>query len=71
MEYWYDWPLQTRFYWAGAYHIGIIYQNFIIDLHDGTPYQINEVIYQASLNGVDEEDAIIEWGLWKDISSTL
>ena len=69
MEYWYDWPMQCRYLKDDRYREGIVYQDFIIDLISGAPYKLSWIYAEAKINGVDEDDAVIEWADWKDLSN--
>lgn len=66
-EYWYDWPMQVKYLRGSVYSEGIVYQNFIIDLIDGAPSTIKDVLYWAKTQNVSEDDAIIEWCDWKNL----
>ena len=63
--------MQCRYLSGDKYKEGIVYQDFVIDLFSGAPYKLNDIYYAAQLNGVDIDDAIIEWGDWKDLSGSL
>lgn len=68
VSYWYDWPMQARYLYNDNYKECIVYQDFVIDLCSGAPIKIEDIYYQAQLNNIDIDDAIIEWGDWKDLS---
>lgn len=60
--------MQCRYLISGEYKEGIVYQDFVIDLFSGAPYKLNYIYAEAKINGVDEDDVVIEWADWKDLS---
>ena len=60
--------MQCRYLRSGSYSAGIVYHDYVVDLIDGAPSKISDIYYQAQTMGIDIDDAIIEWGDWKDLS---
>lgn len=63
----YSVPFQVR-YWrptTNAYSYGIAYREHIVDVKDGATFFTFVVISRAPCS---EDDAIIEYGDWKDLS---
>lgn len=54
-----------------SYSAGIVYHDYVIDLIDGAPSTIADIYYKAQTMGIDIDDAIIEWGDWRDLSGSL
>ena len=71
MEYWYDWPMQVKYWRNGHYSEGIVYHNYIVDLIDGAPLKLVDVLYVANLRDISDDDAIIEWADWADLTKAL
>ena len=60
--------MQCRYLSGDKYKEGIVYQNFVIDLYSGAPYKLNDIYAEAKINGVDLDDAVIEWADWQDLT---
>lgn len=67
MELYYDGPMQLMFIRPATneYHYGIGCHEFIIDVHDGMIFSTKQIIDCAN---IDPDEAIIEYGDWKDLS---
>lgn len=67
MEIFYDGPTQLRFVRPGQkkYSYGIACHEYIIDVSDGTLFSTKKIIDCAPCT---EDNAIIEYGDWKDLS---
>lgn len=60
--------MQCRYLSGDKYKEGIVYQDFVIDLFSGAPSKLSWIYAEAKINGVDEDDAVIEWADWQDLS---
>ena len=69
MELWYEAPYQVRFWWQGAYQQGIVFHEYIVGAKDGVFYPTKMILEKAKESGVSEDDAVIEYGDWRDLSS--
>ena len=70
MNLFYETPFQVR-YWRPdrlAYSYGIVFQEHIVDVGDGAYFSIEFVLSMARAHNHDEDDAIIEYCDWKDLS---
>ena len=63
--------MQCRYLRSGNYSAGIVYHDCVVDLIDGAPSKITDIYYKAQTMGMDIDDAIIEWGDWRDLSGCL
>lgn len=71
MEYWYDWPMQVKYWRNKSYSEGIVYHDSIVDLMDGAPSKLGDILYMAKLQGISEDDAVVEWADWADLTKAL
>lgn len=63
----YPGPTQVRYWDTGIYHSGIAFHDYIVDVANGEPHKVMDIISRAPFT--QEEDAgIIEYGDWKDLS---
>lgn len=65
----YDVPMQVIYVdGARAIKSGIVYHEFLIDLSTGRAYTCQEILQKARDNGIDLDDAIIEYDDWRPLS---
>ena len=50
------------------YHYGIGYHEWIVDVHDGSVFSTKEIIERAPC---DEDDAIVEYMDWSNLSDSF
>lgn len=60
--------MQCRYLSGDKYKEGIVYQDFVIDLYSGALCKLSYIYAEAKINGIDEDDAVIEWADWQDLS---
>ena len=60
--------MQCRYLSGDKYKEGIVYQDFVIDLFSGAPCKLSYIYAEAKVNGIDEDDAVIEWADWQDLA---
>ena len=75
-DIWYPSPMECRFRvpWGdqtGAQHIGIAVRDTVVDLSDGTLYEIQDILYEAREASVSCDDAIVEWCEWRPLKELL
>ena len=64
MKYYYDWPMQVRYYKDGNFFYGIAFLEYIIDLEDGCKLSLDMIYKAAAADGVDEDEAVVELCKW-------
>lgn len=70
MNLFYEVPFQVR-YWRpdkSEYSYGIVFQEHVVDVRDGAYFSIEFVLSMARTYNYEEDDAIIEYCDWKDLS---
>ena len=69
MENYYTWPFQVHYLRpdTGKESYGIAYHDFVTDIIDGTPFSIKQIMTCAP----SEDEAIVEYGEWYDLSSAF
>lgn len=70
MNLFYEVPFQVR-YWRpdiNSYSYGIAFQEHIVDVADGAYFSVEFVLSMARTYNYEDDDAIIEYCDWKDLS---
>ena len=68
VDVWYPGATEVKFRTTkDETHIGIAYQDNIIDLETGEVFNVQDILRNAIENEVDTDDAIVEWCEWISI----
>lgn len=61
MVFFYDAPMQVKYFYDGIWSIGIAFQEFVIDFYSGRAINTSKILENAE----DPDEVIIEWCEWE------